>query len=270
MSTLYVSDLDGTLLRNNQRTSEYTNNVINKIVNQGIYFTYATARSYITAAQVTKGLTAEIPTIVYTGAFIRNNRAGTYLHQNFFKQEFAYEIIDELLSKSIYPIVYSVINGEEKFTYSLNHSGEGVIEFSLSKKGDPRQRGVNETHKLYDGDIFYIVCIDDEQRLYPESEKYKDICHTVYQKDYYSKRQWLEIMPKESSKANAAIWLKEKLCCDKIVSFGDSRNDIDLFKISDECYAVGNAVSELKGIATGVILSNEEDGVAKFLAEKIL
>ena len=31
MSTLYVSDLDGTLLRSNEATSEYTNNVINKL-----------------------------------------------------------------------------------------------------------------------------------------------------------------------------------------------------------------------------------------------
>lgn len=39
------------------------------------------------------------------------------------------------------------------------------------------------------------------------------------------------------------------------------------FRISDECYAVENAVEELKAIATGVIGSNEQDGVAKWLLE---
>ena len=36
-------------------------------------------------------------------------------------------------------------------------------------------------------------------------------------------------------------------------------------KIADEAYAVENAVSELKVVATGIIESNENDGVAKYL-----
>ena len=41
----------------------------------------------------------------------------------------------------------------------------------------------------------------------------------------------------------------------------------DMFRLADEAYAVGNAVEELKKIATGVIGSNNEDGVAKWLAQ---
>ena len=52
MSTLYVSDLDGTLLRSNESTSEYTNHVINSLVDKGMIFSYATARSLITAKKV--------------------------------------------------------------------------------------------------------------------------------------------------------------------------------------------------------------------------
>ena len=35
MSDLYVSDLDGTLLRSNEVTSKYTNHVINSLVEEG-------------------------------------------------------------------------------------------------------------------------------------------------------------------------------------------------------------------------------------------
>ena len=42
-----------------------------------------------------------------------------------------------------------------------------------------------------------------------------------------------------------------------------------MFKISDECYAVENAVDELKKIATEVISSNNQDGVAKWLLENV-
>ena len=52
-----------------------------------------------------------------------------------------------------------------------------------------------------------------------------------------------------------------------MISFGDAVNDIPMFEISDECYAVENAVEELKAAATGIIDSNENDGVANWLKE---
>ena len=56
MKSLYISDLDGTLLRSDARTSEYTNRTINALVERGMLFSYATARSYLTACKVTAGL----------------------------------------------------------------------------------------------------------------------------------------------------------------------------------------------------------------------
>lgn len=76
---------------------------------------------------------------------------------------------------------------------------------------------------------------------------------------------WLEIMPKAATKANACLQLKEMLDFDYIVAFGDGINDIPMFEIADECYAVQNAVSELKEMATGIIGTNLSDGVAVWL-----
>ena len=75
MKTLYVSDLDGTLLRSDERTSDYTNGIINRLTEQGMIFSYATARSLVTAKKVTRGLCARIPLIVYNGAFVKIGRA---------------------------------------------------------------------------------------------------------------------------------------------------------------------------------------------------
>ena len=55
---------------------------------------------------------------------------------------------------------------------------------------------------------------------------------------------------------------------DYIVAFGDGMNDIDMFEIADEAYAVENAVDELKSIATGIIGSNNSDGVVRWLVER--
>lgn len=59
--------------------------------------------------------------------------------------------------------------------------------------------------------------------------------------------------------------LKDYLGVDYIVAFGDGKNDTEMFEIADEAYAVENAVDELKAIATGIIESNDSDGVAKWL-----
>jgi len=74
-------------------------------------------------------------------------------------------------------------------------------------------------------------------------------------------------MPKKATKGNAILALKEMLKCDKIITFEDSVNDILMFKLSDESYAVENAVDELKKYATGIIMSSEQDGVAHWLEE---
>lgn len=77
-------------------------------------------------------------------------------------------------------------------------------------------------------------------------------------------------MPKEASKANAVRQLKQMFQCDRVVAFGDGVNDLDMFRMADECYAMENAVPELKSIATGVISSNNEDGVARWLRENCI
>ncbi len=264
---LYVSDLDGTLLRSDERTSDFTNKTINELVEKGMIFSYATARSYQTSHKVTKGLNAKIPLIVYNGAMVVDNEDGSFLIKNFFGDDVK-DVITELIESDIYPIVYSFIDNVEKFSFIREKSSEDMKKFLDTRKGDIRERNVSDVADLYDGEIFYITCICKEEKLQTFYEKYKEKYHLVYQIDIYTQSQWLEFMPKNASKANAIRQLKNKLNCDKVVVFGDGKNDIDMFEMADEAYAVENAVEELKSIATGVIKSNNEDGVALWLKEK--
>ena len=45
MKTLYVTDLDGTFLTKEERISSYSLEKVNALVDRGMLFTYATARS---------------------------------------------------------------------------------------------------------------------------------------------------------------------------------------------------------------------------------
>lgn len=266
MRTLYVSDLDGTLLRSDETISEYTCQVVNMLVKKGMIFSYATARSYHTAQKVTQGLNAQIPIIIYNGTMIKDNQTGKILLSHFFDQG-VHELIDDLIVHHIYPIVYSILDGEEKFSYVEGKCSQGTMHFIQSRKGDIRSNPVNHINDLYKGNKFYITCIDDKDKLEPLYHKYKDRFRCLFQKDFYSGEQWLEFLPREASKSNAIMKLKDYLQCDKVIVFGDGKNDIDMFEKADECYAVENAVEELKEIATDVIGHHDEDAVVKWLEE---
>lgn len=267
MKTLYVSDLDGTLLRSDESLSPFTCQTIHDLVSRGMLFSYATARSHVTASKVTKGLDAKIPLIVYNGAMVIDNVTGEILLSNFFDSD-VLALLDELIRAGIYPIVYSFQNGVELFSYIPGLCSKAALEFLCTRKGDRRDHPVETIDELFSGDIFYVTCIDDEEKLAPFCEAYQERYHCIYQRDVYTDEQWLEFMPLAASKSNAIRQLKELLHCDKLVVFGDGKNDIDMFQLADASYAVENAVPELKAEATEVIGRNDEDGVARWLLSR--
>lgn len=266
MKTLYVTDLDGTLLTKDQVVSEYSKRAINELVDSGMLFTYATARSMETAGIVTDGLKVSAPRVLYNGAFIRDAYGRLILSHTLGNQ--GVNIVKDLTGAGIYPIVYALIDGQEKFSFIPDKQSRASAEFNKTRETCVRYNPVKSEHELIAGDIFYITCIDDEKKLAPFYEKYKSDYHCVYASDIYSGEQWLEIMPKSATKANALLELKQMLNC-RLVVFGDGKNDVEMFNVADECYAVENAVQELKDIATAVIPSNNADGVAKQLLKLV-
>lgn len=264
-ATLYISDLDGTLMKSDQTISAFTADTINRLVKQGLHFSYATARSILTASKITENITAEIPVIVYNGSFIQDSKTHEILYSRFFDKASADLILRQLLSSGVYPIVYSHTGGREKFYYCRDRQNSGISAFLSERRNDVRNTPVASAAQLPTDGCFYFTCIDSEEKLYPLYRHFKEDFYCVYQKDIYSGEQWLEIMPAQTSKANAVLHLARLLGCTRIVCFGDGKNDIPMFRIADECYAVANADPELKAIATGIIPGNNEDGVAKWL-----
>lgn len=271
MKTLYVTDLDGTLLNTHDTINPYSIEIINRLVEQGMLFTYATARSQVSAAVVAKGLSAKIPVIVYNGAFILNPATGEMLSELYFEPEEAEKVKGLLTAYNINPLVYSYVDGAEKVSWVTGRVNEGCKHYLSKRKEDRRLRPLTDSGGLYDGKVFYYTCIGEREELQPLYELLKQDSRyrCTLQQELYRPEYWLEIMPAKATKAEAIRRLKELWQCDRVVSFGDAVNDLPMFEISDECYAVSNAVEELKAAATCIIGSNEEDGVARWLAENV-
>ncbi len=267
--TLYVTDLDGTLLNKNDRINPKSIEIINSLVEKGMAFTYATARSLVSASVVTQGLSTNIPVIAYNGAFIFQPATGEILSREHFSREEMTYASDLIRTYEISPLVYAFIDGVEKVSWNPARENDGVQRYLSLRKGDRRLRPVENNAQLYEGEIFYFTCIGTKEELMPLYEaisKNKQYRCTI-QQELYRPEYFCEIMPAGATKANAIRKLKEIRGCDKVISFGDAINDLPMFEISDACYAVENAVEELKAAADGVIGSNENDGVAKWLLE---
>lgn len=271
MKTLYVTDLDGTLLNKNDKISEYSCRVINELVEKGMLFTYATARSLSSASIVAEGLSTKIPVIVYNGGFIVRPDTGEQLYSVSFTPKERTDLQETLAAAGVSPLVYSYIDGVEKVSWNTTKENSGIRRYLDKRKGDKRMRPLPDEKGLYDGEFFYFTCIGEREELLPLCDifKGKEQFNITFQQEIYRPEYWFEIMPGKATKANAIARLKEMWGCERIVSFGDSLNDIPMFQISDECYAVSNAAEPLKELATGIIASNEEDAVAKWLAEHV-
>ena len=271
--TLYVTDLDGTLLNRQDRINSTSISIINELVEKGMFFTYATARSLVSASVVTEGLSTDFPVIIYNGAFIIHPSTGEILTEQSFTPTERQRVIEVLDEYDISPLVYSYVDGIERVSWITSRENDGVRRYINNRKGtDPRFRPIQNKEELYQGEMFYYTCIGEREELQPAydliSQDTRFRC--TLQQELYRPEYWFEIMPAKATKAEAIRQLKKLWNCDRVISFGDAINDIPMFEISDECYAVENAVDELKAIATGIIGSNESDGVAKWLKEHVV
>lgn len=269
MKTLYVTDLDGTLLRQNDRVSAYSARTINGLTARGMLFTYATARSAVSAARVTEGLSTHIPVIAYNGCMIVRPAGGELLDFVSFSEEERRAITSVIQGAGLHPLVYAFLEGAERVSWMPRHENEGIRRYLRLRPGDPRLRAAADEAQLFAGEAFYYTCVGEREELLPvyETLLHDGRFHVTLQRELYRPEFFCEVMPQAATKANAVCKLKTLYGCDRVVSFGDAINDIPMFEASDECYAVANAVPELRARADGVIGGNEEDGVARWLAE---
>lgn len=266
--TLFVSDLDGTLLTGHGRVSEYSREKLNGLIDGGMRFSYATARSALTARQATEGLNIREPVILYNGGLIYDFTSHETVHSVLFSDAGKRYVLDVLRFYSIVPVVFgSTEPRRERVAFLAGRESEGVSRYLGRRRGDERLQAVSSEEELLFGSVFNFKCIGPRSQL--ESAwndlKYDDRLICIFHPETYHDDYWMEISPRAATKANAVRILKERLGCDRVICFGDSSNDSDMFDVCDEKYAVMNADEWLKEKATGVVGYCEEDGVAKWL-----
>ena len=76
---LFVSDLDGTLLNKSSKVSEKSRMIINDLIEKGVQFTVATARTHATVIELLEGLDIRMPITIMNGVGIYDLKQRKYL-----------------------------------------------------------------------------------------------------------------------------------------------------------------------------------------------
>lgn len=271
MKILFISDLDGTLLNENAELSPTSAYLLNSLIEEGMYFTAATARTEATAVKILEKLNVNVPAVLMNGVVVYDIKKREYEKINYIGEKGRSALVSAAAEFDLRGFMYVIENGMLSVYYENAdepHARE-FIEERRVKYGKKFTR-LSSFSECMEMNTVYFSVADKEENLREARERLAecDELRVEFYRDVYNEAFWyLEVCSAEASKYNAVMYLREKYSFDRVVSFGDNLNDLPLFRASDECFAVLNAKPEIKAAAHGITGANTEDGVARFLTE---
>lgn len=275
MKTLYITDLDGTLLNPQAKLSDFTVQTVNRLVEQGMHITLATARSISSAAPVIAPLKLKVPAVMMNGVCLTNTATRRHEFVAYLPDQVAEQVVGAFLSCNRPPFLYT-LDGADFDVHYTHLCNDIDAAFVAERQGRYRSFGPAPSYTPR-GKCVQLNSLDTAAVLDPVVEKLKKISgvNFVYYHDTYHEGQmFLEVFSAEAGKWNGICRLAKLYGFDRIVAFGDNGNDIEMLQKATLGVAVGNALPAVKAIAKKIVAPNTEDGVAKellriFQSEKV-
>jgi len=247
---MVVTDLDGTLLRDDKTVSERSMAALRRCREAGIRVMYATGR----------GGSAErlAPEGYFDGRTINN---GAYIYDGdtlVFEHTIPCDIARPvLLTCDRRGIKISTNWGYKKYSnFVMSDIWPEVTNFEIIDFAQ---------HEL-DAEELLICDLSPDGAAYINSILPEEL-YMVYLRDRFG-----QVMHRDATKGKAVAALARHwgIQRSEIVAFGDDMNDVDMLEYAGIGIAMGNSVDDVKAAADHVCLRNEEDGLAVWLEKNLL
>lgn len=273
MKTLYISDMDGTLLQSDGKMSEFTKQKLNEFYEKEISFSVATARSMVSAMPLLDGVHFKAPIVLMNGVFVYDTETKKAVKYHEITRSALQKILDCFYEKNLHPFMF--LYGDD-YKLSIKYTefdNDGMKEFYDMRVNmlEGRFTQTDDLTNIEKGQHpVYVNYYALPEILDDAVEKLKSIPEIdfAYYKDSYSDDWLIEIYSHTASKANGAREVAEIVGAESITAFGDNLNDLVMLGGADTAVAVENAVPQVKEIANVIIGTNSEDSVVKYIAEK--
>lgn len=249
---LIVTDLDGTLLRNDKSISDFTLETLEACRRRGILIAFATARPVRGVVTIREWFEPDI-LINHNGAVFRYEQEQISLGIN-------REQLDEIVGKvfSAFPDAEVGIESDDVF----------YANYDVTKNWPNEPYMMTDAH-FSEHDIKYAdkILVSLNDNIEALRTCLLDDCYLEVADGFMGM-----IMSKAATKFNAITAICNSLSIDpsEIVCFGDDDNDLSMLQGCGIGIAVENANDKVKEIADRICSSNENDGVAKWIQEFIL
>jgi len=266
---IYITDLDHTFLRSDLSISDFSVQIWNKKAESSI-MTIATARSFLKSQELLKKIHVNAPMILLDGTVVITPER-KLIDLKTINKELGDAIVNVGMQFDIDPFIIGVKDKElnEAFLYprKLNDYQRDVLK---GYKDDPRMQ-FNPSNQSMEQNL-KIVYFGYEEQLRPLYEEIQKVfgksIEAKLSPEKYGGGYFLTLLHPEGDKAHAMQKVMEYLgrAHEDITVFGDSVNDLGMFKLAGTSVAVSNALDEVKAVADLVLPhSNDEDAVAKYL-----
>ena len=268
--TLYISDLDGTLLAPDGHLSARTVGMLNTLIEKGVLVSVATARSlmgaFLTGIEQVKW---PVPLVLMNGVLLYDIGARRILQHCAMPAQTVDSVLDICRDEGKFPFVYRVEGDRVKVTYT---QALGALEKAFAE----------ERRKAYPDDFVqaadyargqpavYFSLQDSYDKIQQIRERVERLpgVQTAFYRDVYNEGNWyLEIFDAQAGKAGGVRRLNERVGAGRVVAFGDNFNDQSMLEAADVACGVDNGVEEMKALADVVIGPNDADGVAEFIGK---
>lgn len=267
--TLYIADLDGTLLQNDQTLSDHTVETVNRLISRGMMVSVATARGTIGVQLVELSrLHFRVPIVMLGGVLLYDLYRHRILHSCEMSSGTVSAILQAFRTQGRYPQLYRRRGNEVHIFYTDLTPEEESFIHRTDRQGHTFERFYHRVPYLKNTPAIFFSCQGTravQEEMAARLERIPGIRVMLYADTYHEDNWFLEICRDDADKGYGARRLCQRVGADRIVAFGDNHNDIPLFRAADLALCVANGSDEAKAVADRVIGANTEEGVADYL-----
>lgn len=266
---ILFTDLDGTLLNDESHISEYTKDVLKRMVEAGHKLVLSSGRPFESMMQVVEndGLNTEgLYILASNGAVIYDCDKKKIIDEKTVTIDMVKKVWKMCRDRDIHVQTYEDSNILTPFLDDEIKWYTKRIKFNIVCTDTPWEELSREPYKLL------AIDLENKERL---EELRKDIVNEFGYEvgSFFSSDAYLEVVNKGASKGNGLVWLCNHLGIDIKDSFGagDAMNDLSMLEAAGVGIAMFNGDKELFNCADIITdKSNDEDGLARVIEKYIL
>lgn len=267
MIEIIFSDMDGTLLTDENKLPEGFDEMMSELKKRGVIFSPSSGRQYFS---LIKSFSKYVDDFIFLSD---NGTLATYQGKEIFSQPMNFEDALNIL-KVGEPIekTMSVFCGK-KNAYILE--SQNIPEYLNEVKIYFTQTVVVKNWREVDDEPIKVSFFDPTgnatKKLYPHFEKFSDDHKVVLASDY-----WTDVTAPDASKGTAVKNVQKILNIkpENCAAFGDYMNDYEMLQAVDYSFAMANAHPDLKKVAKFETVDNNHFGVIvgikKLIAEGLI